>query len=101
MGMQQQWEKIVRGKFVIAAEVRWVNVHDMEDEGSSSTLRRGFGQSELAAFVERLEMLDNEYLQITWGAIWFTDGSWAVRVHDQWGGYWSLQSVLQIPEYLK
>jgi hypothetical protein len=99
--MQQQWEKIVRGKFVIAAEIRWVNTGDLEDEGSSLLLRRGHGQAGLSEFFEGLEVLDNDYLQITWGAVWFTDGSWAVRVHDQWGGYWSLQSVLQIPEYLK
>ena len=101
MGMQQQWEQVVRNRYVVAAEVRWVNVHDLEDEGSSQLLRRGFGQSELSAFFERLEVLDNEYLQVIFGAVWFTDGSWAVRISDQWGGYWSHQEVLQIPEYLK
>jgi hypothetical protein len=101
MGMQQQWEKITRNRFVVAAELRWVNTGDLEDEGSGVMLRRGFGQAELSAFFERLEALDNDHLEVVWGGVWFTDGSWAVRISDQWGGYWSHQEVLQIPEYLK
>lgn len=101
MGMQQQWGVAIRGRYVVAAEIRWVNIHDLEDEGSSLLLRRGHGQAELSEFVERLEVLDNDHLEVIWGAVWFTDGSWAVRVRDQWGGYWSHQSTLQIPEYLK
>ena len=101
MGMQHQWSVAVRGKFVVAAEVRHVNTLDLEDEGASLLLKRGHGQAELSEFFENLEVLDNEDILVTFGAIWFTDATWAVYVQDQWGGYWSQQSVLQIPEYLK
>ena len=101
MGMQHQWEKAVRGKFVVAAELTYVNSLDLEDEGSSLLLRRGHGQAELTEFFENLAALDNQYLLVTFGAIWFTDGTWAVYTQDQWGGFFSHQSTLQMPEYLK
>lgn len=101
MGMQHQWEKAVRNKVVVAAELTYVNSLDLEDEGSSILLKRGHGQAELSEFFDSLEGLDNQYLLVTFGAIWFTDATWAVFVQDQWGGYWSHQSTLQMPEYLK
>ncbi len=101
MGMQHQWGVAIRSKFVVAAEIRYANTLDLEDEGASLLLKRGHGQAEMTEFFEHLQALDGEDILVTFGAIWFTDGSWAVYIQDQWGGYWSLQSVLQIPEYLK
>lgn len=101
MGMQHQWGVAVRNKYVVAAEIRYVNTRDLEDEGSSLLLRRGHGQAELTEFFDNLAVVDGEDILVTWGAIWFKDATWACYVQDEWGGYWSHQSVLQIPEYLK
>lgn len=101
MGMQHQWEKAIRNKFVVAAELGYQVTRDLEDEGTSLLLKRGHGQAELTEFFGGLKVLDGEDILVTWGATWFTDGTWAVYIQDESGGYWSHQSVLRMPEYLK